>query len=104
MLRFLIALLREGPPAVCYWIVPIVGRAEKPCHRKVSSGIHADEDRCVPADKCSDYYVGLLENEKYVQQEYSSSLIPLDVRFVSDSLGWRSIHSRRGSIFRELRR
>jgi hypothetical protein len=46
----------------------------------------------------------LLENEKYVQQEGSSGRIALDVRFVSDCLGWRSVHSRRSSIFRELRR
>ena len=66
VLRFVIALLREGPPAVCYRVVPIVGWVEKHCHRKVSSGVYADEDRCAPEDKRSDYYVGLLENEKYV--------------------------------------
>ena len=64
VLRFVIALLREVAPAACYRVVH--GRVEKHCHRKVSSGVYADEDRCAPEDKRSDYYVGLLENEKYV--------------------------------------
>ncbi|HWY22740.1 MAG TPA: hypothetical protein VNX26_16045 [Candidatus Acidoferrum sp.] len=101
MLRFLIALLREGAPTVCYWIVPVPGRPEKECHIVLSS-IYADEDCCASEDRRSDYYE-LLENENHVQDKSDSSLVALDVPRVSDRLGWRSIHSRRDYISREHR-
>jgi hypothetical protein len=106
MLRFLIALLREGAPTVCYWIVPVPGRPEKECHLRVLSSIYADEDCCASEDRRedrrSDYYE-LLENENHAQDKSDSSLVALDVPRVSDRLGWRSIHSRRGYISREHR-
>jgi hypothetical protein len=53
MLRFLIALLREGTPAACYWVVPARGRPEKGRNLPVLRGIYPDEDRRVPEDKRS---------------------------------------------------
>ena len=103
MLRFLIALLREGAPTVCYWVLPVRGRPEKECRLKVLSSIYVDEDCRVPEDKSSDHCVELLENEDYAQEECDSSLIVLDVPDVCDRLGWRSIHPRRGFTFREHR-
>jgi hypothetical protein len=102
MLRFLIALLREGAPTVCYWILP-VRELEKERHLQVLSGIHVDEDCSAPEDKGRDYYVELLENENYAQEESDSSPIALDVPHVSDRLGWRAVHPRHGSSFREDR-
>jgi hypothetical protein len=102
MLGFLIALLREGAPTVCYWVVPVRGRIEKKHHLKVLSSIYVDEDCRARENKRSDYDSDLLENENYAQEECSSGLIALDVRFVG-GLGWRPIYSRRGSIFREHR-
>jgi hypothetical protein len=102
MLRFLIALLREGAPSVSYWIVPVRGGPEKECHLEVLSSIYADEDCRARENKRSDYDAELLEKENYAQEECSSGLIALDVRFVG-GLGWRPIYSRRGSNFREHR-
>jgi len=104
MLGFLIALLREGAPTVCYWILPVHGRPDKGRHLTVLSGIYADKDCRVAEDeeRC-DYYVELLENENYAQEESDSSLIALDIPDVSDRLGWRSVHPGRGFIFPEYR-
>jgi hypothetical protein len=103
MLNCLIALLRESAPTVCCWVVPVPGRPEKKRHLKVLRVIYADEDRRNPGNKRSDHYVELLENEDHAQREYGSRLIALDIRHVSDSLGWRSIHRRRSDAFREHR-
>lgn len=102
MLRFLIALLREGAPSVSYWIVPVRGQPEKTCHPEILSSIYADEDCRARENKRSDYDAELLENENYAKEECSSGLVALDVRFVG-GLGWRPIYSRRASIFREHR-
>jgi hypothetical protein len=63
MLRFLIALLRESAPSVCYWVVP--GHPEELENEK-----YAKEKK-----------------EKFV-----SGLIALDVRPAACGTGWRSIH------------
>jgi hypothetical protein len=101
MLRFLIALLGEGAPSVCYWVVPV--RTEKKGHLGVLCGIYVDDDYRATESGRSDYRLELLENENYAKQECSSGLIALDVRPVSNRFGWRSIHPGRGYVFREHR-
>jgi len=104
MIRFLIALLREGEPSVCYWVAPVRGEIE----RETKTGeernlgfpirIYADEDsRSIESD-----YGGYRLELEYENsaKEYASGLIALDVPTVSASLGRRSI--RKGiDVFRE---
>ena len=94
----LIALMREGAPTVCDWVIPVRGRPEKELRLKVLSGIYVDEDRRARENTRGDYDANLLENENYAQEECDSKLIALDIRHASDSLGWRPISSRRGYI------
>jgi hypothetical protein len=100
MLRFLIALLRESAPSVCYWVVPVRRTPEKEGHLKVLHGIHFDDDCRAPESDQGDYRLELMENENHGKEESSSGLIALDVR-ASDSMGWRSIRSKRCYVFRE---
>src|SRR5258708_3771614 len=86
MLRFLIALLREGAPSVCYWVVPL--RPEQ-----------ADECCVMECEPGED--LEFLENEGHAEKEYGSGLISMDVRAVSSGLGCRSIYPRGGYIFGE---
>ncbi len=103
MLRFLIALLRESAPSVCYWVVPVRREPEKERHLKILRGINFDDDcRATESDR-GDYRLELMENENHAEEEYTSGLITLDVRPVSDSVGWRSIQSSGGNVFRERR-
>jgi hypothetical protein len=101
MLRFLMALLREGPPSVCYWVVPMRRAPEKECRLKALRGIYFDDD-CRAARDGSACCGELLENENYAREEVSSGFTAFDVRPIAvvDS---RSIHPRRGHIFREHR-
>jgi hypothetical protein len=101
MLRVLIAFLGERAPSVCYWVVPV--RAEPLREVGAWSAEYVEDDcetaECNPGDYCDE----LLENGNYAKQECSSGLVALDVRPVSDGLGWRSIHRGRGYVFREHR-
>jgi hypothetical protein len=90
MLRFLIALLREGAPSVWYWVVPVRRQRQRARYLRVPSGIYFDEDRHAMEADCGEYRLELLENGNHAK-ECASSLITLDVRPVSASLGWRSI-------------
>jgi hypothetical protein len=101
MLRFLIALLREGAPSVCYW-VPVRRESENEVRLTGLRGIYLDDDCSTDSDRSADY-VELLENKDYAEEESSSGLIALDARAVSNGFAWRSIHPRRGSVFRENR-
>jgi hypothetical protein len=101
MLRFLIALLREGEPSVCFWVVPVHRERKKNEHLKVVRGIYSDDDcRATERDRTASC-AELLENQDYANEDCSSGLIALDVRHVSKRLGRRSIHPRRGDVFRE---
>ncbi len=103
MLRFLIALLSERAPSVWYWVVPARRERVKKGHLKVLCGIYFDDDcRAIESGR-GDYLLELVENEDYAKEKCSSGLIARDVRPVSGGLGWRSIHPKRGSGFREHR-
>jgi hypothetical protein len=97
MVRFLIALLREGAPSVCYWVVPARGEPEKYVPPKALRIIYFDDD-CRPTE-CNrgDYYLEFLENENYAKEECASGLSALRVRPVG-SVGWRSVHPGRGFL------
>jgi|HubBroStandDraft_6_1064221.scaffolds.fasta_scaffold172939_2 hypothetical protein len=103
MLRFLVALLREGAPSACYWVVPIRREtgAKKRRRLEFPSRIHVDGDFCRTESDNGDYYREL-ENENRAK-ECASGLIAIDVCSISDGLGWRSIRSRGGNIFQQHR-
>jgi hypothetical protein len=101
MLRFLIALLREGAPSVCYWVVPVRQKPGKHVQLKTLGGACFDDNRCATEYNRGDYYADFLENEGHAKEEHASDLIALDVRPASVHLGWRSIHPNRGNVFRE---
>ena len=102
MLRFLMSLLREGAPSVCYWVVPVRREPEKEVHLKALGGIYFDDECGATEWNRDDCPVEFLENG-HAKEEYDSSLISLDVHPASARLGRRSIHSSRGSVFREHR-
>jgi hypothetical protein len=102
MLRFLIALLSEGAPSICYWVVPVHRELQKEGHLEALSGIYLDGSCRAPEGKRRECYVDLLENEGYAK-ECDSGLIALDVRPVSARRVWRSSQPRRGYVFREHR-
>jgi hypothetical protein len=101
MLMFLIALLRDGAPSVCYWAVPVRRELYRPVHGALSANCVEDDCRALECNR-GEYDVELLEKENYAKAECSSGLIALDVP-ASDGLGWRSIRQRRGSVFRQHR-
>jgi hypothetical protein len=106
MVFFLLALLRERAPSVCYWVVPVHGRFEKGRHLEVLGGIYGDQGcRETEGDyrDCRFELVELLENENHAN-EGASDVIALDVRPAFDGLDWRSIHPRRGYVCREHQR
>jgi type VI protein secretion system component VasK len=100
MLRFLTALLREGAPSVCYWVVPLCRELKKEEQFKVLRGAYFEDDCRATENERGDYR---LEAEYHAKEKCSSGLIALDVRPVSDSLGWRSVHARHGYFLRERR-
>jgi hypothetical protein len=107
MLRFLIALLREGPPSVCYWVVPsslrLLGREPLRMIHLVQSSSHAGSGWRESESDDGEYGKELLENENYAKEECTTALIALDVRPACSGLGWRSIHPSRGYVFGERR-
>jgi hypothetical protein len=101
MLWFLMALLRECAPSICYWVVPV--RRKKERHLGNLSGIYVREDCCATETGGGDYRLGLVGNENYANEECCSGLIALDVRPVSEGRGGRSIYSKRGYVFPQHR-
>jgi len=103
MLMFLAALLREGAPSVCYWVVRVGREPEKDEPSRVLRSIYfCDDGRAAKSDR-GDYRCELSENEHYAKEKCTSGLIALGVHPVSGRLGWRPVHSSRGRVFREPR-
>lgn len=95
MLRFLIVLLREGAPAVCYWVVTV-------CRDSEADESYVDKYDTPECNLSVSWPELLVENQDHAKEVRASGLISLDVRHVSASLGWRSI--RKGvDILRERR-
>lgn len=102
MLRFLIALLREAPPAVCYWVVPVRQNPERTV-LQCWSGNYVDDDCRQEAWKRGHDRVELLENENHEKEWRGSSPIAFDVRTIPGRLGWRAIDPKRACSFHERR-
>jgi hypothetical protein len=97
MLGFLIALLREGPSSVRYWVVPVLRKPQREGALSVTydgrgAGCKLRVDR-----------VKLSENENHDQKKSGSGLIIFDVRTISGGMGWRAIYSKRSFVLRERR-
>jgi hypothetical protein len=103
MLRFLIALLREGGPPVRCWIVRVRPGSRTEKHLGALRGVDLDGDNRLTQNDCADCDLELMENENHAYEKYVSGLIARDVRCVSDGLVWRSIDPRSGKAFREHR-
>ena len=101
MLWFLVALLREGAPSVCYWVVPVRRKEREALH--MLRVRYAGGDCCGTACTASKYRVDLLENENHEKGKAGSSFITLGVRTTSGRLGWRTIQSQRSYVLRERR-
>jgi hypothetical protein len=98
MIWFLNGLLAEGRPSTWYWLA-VRFEPGKARLLKASTVIYADDGRPKECER-SQNYAKLRENEVYAKH-CASALIALDVRPISTSLGWRSIHPRHGSDFGE---
>lgn len=103
MLWFLFALLRENAPSTCRWVVRI--HREPEIERlKVPGASYAHDDSVAAEPNAGEYSFELLENERDAQ-ECVSGVIALNLRFIHDSVGWRSIHGwsihKRVDVFRE---
>jgi hypothetical protein len=103
MLRFLLALLREGAPSVCCWVVPVRRKPEKEKDLEALSRIYADDNCRTTEAHRSECYRQLLENENHEQGKYGSGPITLDGRIVSGRLGWRAIPPKHSYVLREPR-
>jgi hypothetical protein len=91
MLGFLIALLREGVPSVCYWVVPVRRELQKKEQINVLRGVYVDDDCRATEWIGGGFDREFLENEGHAKEDYDSGLITLDVRHASARLGRRSI-------------
>jgi hypothetical protein len=100
MLTFLIALLRESRPSVCYWIVPVLREPEKGQHLSVLRGIYFDDDCFATRGDSGDCRLELMENEHHAEEKCTSGLIDRAVDPVPDNVVWRPIQSSRGNVVR----
>lgn len=98
MLWFLVALLSEEAPSVCYMVVPARRKPEQEKRGETLSLIYGDDGRDSPPKGVSPQ---LLENENHEKEKSASDFITVDARTFARKLGWSSIHARRNYIFRE---
>jgi hypothetical protein len=103
MLRVLMALLREGPPSVCYRVVPVSRKLEKGEDLEALGRIYVDEScRATEANRSAPYR-GVLEKENHDEGRYGQGLIAIDVRDVSGRADWRAINARHNAVLRQRR-
>jgi hypothetical protein len=106
MIGFLIALLRESAPSVCYW----VGMSGWESHQEKEDDFEAvnstdDGQNChSPMVNVGECCWQLAENENHEKRKCSSGLIAFDVHIISDELGWRANQPGRNRGFRERHR
>ncbi len=103
MLTFLIALLRESPPSVCYWLVPVLREPEKERHFNVLRGIYFDDDCLATRNDRGDYRLELMESECHAEEKYISGPVARAVHPVPDNVVWRSVQPSRGNVVRGRR-
>ena len=105
MLRFLLALLREGAPAARYWAAPT--RQKRQIEHLQFLRIAYDVAEC--REKVRNYSgfaaesfaAGSLEGQNHAKDEHGSGLIDINVCVDSSRQDWRAIHARCSYIFRE---
>jgi hypothetical protein len=102
MLWFLLALLREGAPSVCCWVVPVRRKPPREAFQVLSIAYEGG-DCCETGTNRSELRVELLENENREKGKYGSSPITLDGRIISGRLGRRAIHPKHSYVLRERR-
>jgi hypothetical protein len=66
MLRFLLALLREGAPSVCYWVVPTRHESAERVQVEALGGVYFDDDCCATDNR--DYSLQLLETKDHAEE------------------------------------
>jgi len=101
MLRFLAALLREGTPSVCYWVVQVRQETAKERPLQALRGIYLDDDgRATKSDR-GDNRCELLENEHYAKEKRTAGFVALRVHPRLVGFGRRSIGPKRVDAFRK---
>src|ERR1700733_4916717 len=100
MLRFLIALLSENAPSVCYWLAPVRREPEKEPDFKVLHGIYFDDDCHQTRSQHGDDTLELMEKKHHVKEKGASGLITLSVRPFPDNVVWRSDQPSRSNVSR----
>jgi len=98
MLRFLMALLGEGTPSVCYRVVPVRRKLEKGEDQEALGRIYVDESCRATAANRSAPYRGALEKQNHAEGRYGQGLIAIDVRDVSGRAGWRAINAKHNAV------
>ena len=99
MLRFLIALLREGTPSVCYWVVP----SRRQSWKEVWRDTDVEDDYRWQSAGTGINAGKFLGKQNYAKGKYELGLITVDDHIISSELGWRTIDSRHCLLFRERR-
>jgi hypothetical protein len=103
MLRFLIALLLESAPSVCYWLVPVRREPEKERQLQVLRGV-CIEDACRMTENDSgDYRRELTENEHHAEEKCIPDLIGPSLHPGRDNVVWRTVQPSGGNVFRGRR-
>jgi len=102
MLWFLIALLRESEPTICYWVVPI-RKQRGPEILDVGSGTYGVEASLFTRYSGSNYRRAGLENQNHAREECGSDLFFIDGPLLSKRLSWSTNQQQGEYDFRERR-
>ena len=105
MLGFLVAflreaLLREGAPFACYWIVPVNTKTRR---RAVEVLIVANHAAAYGTAERSNHFEEIFENENHDHGKFDSGFIAIGGNTFGRRSGWRSVQPRRNNVFREQR-
>lgn len=93
MLRFLMALLFEDGPSICYLVLP--SYRELDTEKSSSSLRRIDfDEKCRATEVSGNTSDDLLGKRNYVEENYFSGRIVFDVRSVSNGCGGRTVFSR----------
>jgi hypothetical protein len=103
MLRFLVALLREEAPSVCYRVVMVGREPKKNEPLRVLRGICFDDDGRTTESNRGGYRSELSENEHDAKEKRAAGLVAFGVHPNLVGGRWRSIQLKRGYVFREPR-
>jgi hypothetical protein len=103
MLRFLMALLGERAPSVCYRAMPVCRKREKGEDLEALGRIYVDEScRATEANRSASYR-RVLEKENHDEGRHGQGLIAIDVRDVSGRPDWRAINAKHNAVLGQRR-